>query len=42
MTKLVKKDGRKLYQCEECGFHYENKERVGGEMRSLVQRIQKL
>ena len=24
MAKLVKQDDKELYQCEECGFHYEN------------------
>ncbi len=26
MVKIIKKDNKKLYQCEECGFHYQNRE----------------
>lgn len=26
MVKVVLKENRELYQCEECGFHYENRE----------------
>ena len=27
MVKVIKKDDKELYQCEECGFHYdENRE----------------
>jgi len=26
MVKLVQKENKALHQCEECGFHYEDKE----------------
>ena len=26
MVKIIKKDEKELYQCEECGFHYEDRE----------------
>jgi predicted RNA-binding Zn-ribbon protein involved in translation (DUF1610 family) len=26
MVKISKQSNKKLYQCEECGFHYENEE----------------
>ena len=26
MVKIIEKDNIKLYQCEECGFHYVDKE----------------
>lgn len=25
MVKIVKQDDKELHQCEECGFHYEDK-----------------
>ena len=26
MVKVIQKDNRELYQCPECGFHYEDRE----------------
>lgn len=26
MTNIIQRDGKTLYQCEECGLKYENKE----------------
>lgn len=26
MVKVIRQNNEKLYQCEECGFHYEDKE----------------
>lgn len=26
MANVIKQDNKELYQCEECGFHYESKE----------------
>src|SRR3989338_5632712 len=26
MVKVIQKDDKELYQCEECGFHYEGRE----------------
>jgi len=26
MVKVIQKDNKELYQCEECGFHYTEKE----------------
>jgi hypothetical protein len=26
MLKVIQKENKELYQCEECGFHYANKE----------------
>ncbi|MBI3335749.1 MAG: hypothetical protein HY001_04595 [Candidatus Portnoybacteria bacterium] len=31
MVKIIQKDDKKLYQCEECGFLYENKNLAFGE-----------
>lgn len=28
MTKIIQKEGKELYQCEECGFHYEDKKQA--------------
>lgn len=28
MVKRVKQNGKELYQCEECGFHYTEKEQA--------------
>lgn len=28
MTKIAIQDDKKLYQCEECGFHYAEKEQA--------------
>lgn len=25
MVKIIKQNGKELYQCEECGFHYEDR-----------------
>ena len=25
MVKVIQKENKELYQCEECGFHYEDK-----------------
>jgi len=29
MVKILKQKNKELYQCEECGFYYESKERAG-------------
>ena len=29
MVKIVQKNDKKLYQCGECGFHYEDEETAG-------------
>ncbi|MBI2048153.1 MAG: hypothetical protein HYT27_03350 [Parcubacteria group bacterium] len=29
MVKIITKDAQKLYQCEECGFHYAKNEMAG-------------
>lgn len=26
MVKVIKENNKELYQCEECGFHYEDRE----------------
>lgn len=26
MVKIIQKENKKLYQCEECGFYYESRE----------------
>ena len=28
MVKTIKQNGKELYQCEECGFHYEDKKQA--------------
>ena len=51
MVKVVQKDNKELYQCEECGFYYEDREwadppshevTAGREVRGMVSGAQEL